>query len=141
MRCVFADTDNHFLTGLRRCFKYTPVEQEDYPVVVHGQPVAAWNAVPPRSTAWLVVPGEDENRLRLEQQGAGSSVRFKLFCPAAVGCNTRQLVRAVLKYVATHGTNVDFIVIPRLGEASAVVARNMHAGYVDGVAKKSGGRK
>lgn len=137
MRCVFADTDPTFLAELKRCFKYTPVSPDQYPLVVHGQASTTWNAVPSQSVAWLVTPGEHENRLRVE--GVEGSVRFRLHCPAAVGWNARQLVRAVLKHVYTHGGHVDFLLMPRMGDATAAVARSMHAGYVDGVTKKSGG--
>jgi hypothetical protein len=136
MRCVFADTDPTFLAELKRCFKYTPVSPDQYPLVVRGHASTAWNAVPPQSVAWLVTPGEDENRLRLEVEGS-EGVRLKLHCPAAQGWNARQLVRAVLKHVGTHGGHVDFLLIPRMGDGSAAVARSMHAGYVEGVTKKS----
>lgn len=134
MRCVFADTDPTFLAELKRCFNYTPVSPNEYPLVVRGQASTAWNAVPPTSVAWLVAPGEHEFRLRLEVEGSG---RAKLHCPAAVGWNARQLVRAVLKHVGAHGGHVDFLVMPRMGDGSAAVARSMHAGYVEGVTKKS----
>ena len=134
MRCVFADTDPQFLMGLKRCFAYTPVASDEYPLVVQGQPVTAWKALPSNSVAWIVTPGADENRLRLEGQREGGG-RFKLHCPSATGCNARQLVCAALKYVVTHGGHVDFLVIPRLGDSSVAVARSMHAGYLDGVTK------
>ncbi len=135
MRCIFADPNPVFLHWLRRYFRSTPVALTFYPLIVPAHPEVAWAALPRSSVAWLVVPGENESQLRLEQGVEGA--RCRLHCPAASAHNTRQLVRAVLKYVRLHGEQVEFVVFPCLAAtASSLAAQDTHAGYVDATMKK-----
>lgn len=131
MRCIIADDDACFQHWLKRSFRYTPASAQQYVVMLPMHAERVLRGVPSKCVSCLVVPTQSDAKLRLEAQVVGAHPQFKLFCPDAGHHNTRQLVKAVVRYAQQHVEALDFLVLPRMGPGDASTAYKMHAGFVD----------
>jgi hypothetical protein len=119
MRLFVAEPNQAFLLHLSRLLKRTPVGNAEYAVTVGLPPDKVFKGLCGDKVC-IVVPGQDELRLRLEAQGD----KYVLHCPPSTSYNSHGLTRAVLSTL--RGAEVDVVVLPMLGEDAVDAARGMY---------------